>query len=97
VPEEPAILPTEAPAAAAGDAANGEVTYAAACAACHGPDGEGTTIAPEALNDAALLEERTDEELATAIQQGVGDRMPAFSTLSDQEILDLVALLRSWQ
>jgi mono/diheme cytochrome c family protein len=101
--EEPApteaaeATPTEEASADTGDAENGQVVFSARCAACHGPDGEGTTIAPEALNDAELLAERTDEELATAIRQGVGDRMPAFSALSDQEILDLIALLRSWQ
>jgi mono/diheme cytochrome c family protein len=89
--------PTEAASEAMGDAANGEAVFGTRCAPCHGPDGEGTTIAPDALHDAALLAELTDEDLATAIQQGVGDIMPAFSTLSDQEILDLIAFLRSWQ
>jgi cytochrome c5 len=94
---EVVITPTKAPPAAAGDAANGQVVYSAGCMLCHGPNGEGTAIAPNALNDAALLEERTDEDLVTTIREGVADKMPPFPKLSDQEVLDLVAFLRSWQ
>jgi cytochrome c5 len=88
---------TEAPPAEVGDAANGEVIFAANCALCHGPSGEGTAIAPEALNDAEFLAEHTDDDLSEVITEGEGGRMPAFPNLSDQDVLDLVALLRSWQ
>jgi mono/diheme cytochrome c family protein len=94
---EPVAIATEAPPATTGDAANGQVVYAASCALCHGDTGEGTAIAPDALDDATLLEERTDEDLTTAIRMGVGDSMPSFSELSDQDVLDIIALLRSWQ
>lgn len=94
---EVVATPTEAPSAAGGDAANGQLVFTASCALCHGADGEGTAIAPNALNDPALLTQRTDEDLTTAIREGVGGRMPPFPQLSDQEVLDLLALLRSWQ
>jgi mono/diheme cytochrome c family protein len=94
---EPSAEPTEAQPVAAGDVSNGQVLYAAKCAACHGTEGEGTSIAPEALNDPALLAGLTDEDLATVISIGISGKMPASSELSDQEILDLTALLRSWQ
>jgi cytochrome c5 len=93
---EPAATPTEAPPAAAGDAANGQVLYTVDCALCHGPNGEGTAIAPQALNDAAFLAGFTDEDLTTAMRLGVGDKMLPLSRLSDEDILDLIAFLRSW-
>jgi cytochrome c553 len=81
----------------AGDAARGQGLFATNCAVCHGPSGEGTSIAPSALNDAALLGKRTDEDLAGAIREGVADKMPPFPKLSDEDLQDLIALHRSWQ
>lgn len=89
--------PTETPAALAGDAAEGQVLYAGRCAACHGAEGEGTTFAPDALNDPSLMEELTDEDLRTTIRMGVSGKMPASPNLSDQDVLDIIALLRSWR
>lgn len=94
---EPTGIATEVPSAQTGDAANGQVIFDTSCAGCHGSDGVGTSIAPAALNDATLLGQLTDEDLATAIREGVANKMPAFANLSDQEILDLIALMRSWE
>ncbi len=94
---EPTEVPSETPAEPAGDVSSGQALFDAMCAACHGPEGEGTSIAPEALNDAEWLADHTDEDLMEAILEGVDGKMPAFSQLSDQEVLDLIALLRSWQ
>jgi len=71
--------------------------FTANCAICHGPNGEGTAIAPQALNSAAFLEEVEDGDLATTIRMGVTSGMPPFPKLGDQDVLDLIALLRSWQ
>jgi cytochrome c553 len=94
---EPTAMPTEAPPTAVGDADNGEVLFAASCAPCHGAEGEGTTIAPDAINDDSLLAELTDEDIVTIIREGVAGKMPSSPNVSDEEVLDLVALLRSWQ
>jgi cytochrome c553 len=80
-----------------GNAARGRELFATNCAVCHGPSGEGTSIAPSALNDAALLGDRTDEDLAGAIRKGVADKMPPFPELSDEDVRDLIAFHRSWQ
>jgi cytochrome c5 len=101
----PAVEPAEAEptastgasSAATGDPAYGEILFSETCVICHGDAGEGTAIAPDALNDATFLEARTDEDLAMAIREGVGNRMPPFSELSEQEVMDLIAHLRSWQ
>lgn len=94
---EPAAVPTETEPTEGGDSDSGEVLYAARCAACHGPDGEGTTIAPDAINDALLLEELTDKDLVTVIREGLDGKMPPSPNLSEQEVLDLIAFLRSWE
>ena len=93
---EPTAEPTGGAPAVAGDAAKGQVLFTANCAICHGPNGEGTAIAPEALNNAAFLGEVTDGDLTTTIRMGVAGRMPPSPKLGDQDILDLIALLRSW-
>jgi hypothetical protein len=39
----------------------------------------------------------TDEDLRTTIRTGVSGKMPASPNLSDQDVLDIIALLRSWR
>jgi mono/diheme cytochrome c family protein len=87
---------TETPSPATGDATNGETLYGGSCAVCHGPAGEGTSIAPDPINDEDLLAELSDEDLITIMREGVEGKMPAQSGLDDEELLDLVAFLRSW-
>jgi cytochrome c5 len=82
---------------AGGDAANGQTVFTSNCAPCHGSTGQGTSIAPDALNDADFLAGLTDDDLTTVIRTGVEGRMPPFSDLSEQDVLDLLAFLRSWQ
>lgn len=66
-----------------GDAANGETVYADNCATCHGADATGG-IGP------AIAGKELDEIVETSLV-GVGDEMPAFDTLADQDIADLAA------
>lgn len=87
----------ETPATITGDPVNGEAVYGGKCAVCHGPEGEGAAIAPEPINDDDLLAELSDEDLFTIIREGIEGKMPARSDLDDQELLDLVAFMRSWQ
>ncbi len=85
------------------DPHEGAVPYAAHCAACHGPAGEG----PEApaLNNAALLAAAGDTFLVETIQRGrrgtpmpgFGSASPAYPALSEEEIHAIVAFLRSWE
>ncbi|MGD8624298.1 MAG: cytochrome c [Anaerolineae bacterium] len=102
----PAAEATEAPEAAAtsepqagadgGDATQGEALFATNCAPCHGDEGQGTGVAPEPIADPDLLSEYSDEELATLIREGLPGTMPAATRLNEQEIMDVVAFLRSW-
>lgn len=74
-----------------GDADSGAVVFDASCAnsACHGVDGDSGT-APR-LSEA--VPEHTDEQLAALIAYGDGD-MPAQSSLSDQEVADVIAYVQ---
>ena len=68
--------------------------YAKVCAQCHGPNGEGSTTAPE-LND---LSDDTDQDVYNAISKGTPyTTMLAFdSILSDSQIQELVAITRQF-
>ena len=83
-----------------GDSARGAQLFTQLCAGCHGASGVGG-IAPT-LNNPAFLANATDELIANTIVNGRTDTaMPSFQQpgaagLSDQEIRDLLKLLRSF-
>jgi mono/diheme cytochrome c family protein len=86
-----ALLPDGAALAAAVQ------TYAANCVACHGSNGQGTTLAP-ALNDPVIRAERTAEQLNKTISLGSpGTVMAGWNQrLSAEEIAQLVTLVQHW-
>jgi len=75
----------------------GEATYKARCATCHGPDGKGQTPAGKAMKAGDFADEAVqkagDSDLSDAIAKGKG-KMPAFKTLSAEQVKDLVAYIR---
>jgi mono/diheme cytochrome c family protein len=77
--------------------ASGLTIYAENCAACHGANGEGTTIAPM-LYSAELRSRLTDADVTRIIQQGVpGTVMASWErALNEQQITDVVTLIRQW-
>ncbi len=88
----------------AAEPAAGKVLYAASCTACHGTVGNGKGPAAIALKPrptdftaAPYWVGKTDEQLATAIRAGrPGTSMAPFTELSDTEVADLVAYLRTF-
>ena len=81
-----------------GDATRGAAVFAANCAACHGVDGKGTVAVPAAKSFAAAeVQAKTDTALGDVIKNGQGGgTMPAFGTLlSAQQVIDLVAFIRT--
>jgi len=72
-------------------------TYAANCVACHGANGEGTSLAP-ALNDPVIRAERTADQLNKTISLGSpGTLMAGWNQrLSAEEIDQLVKLVQRW-
>ncbi len=86
----------------------GEMTYKAACAVCHGPDGAGVPRLGKPLRNSAFVQSQTDEELFTLLAEGrlptdpantAGVLMPArgAQNLSDDKLHDLIAYLREMQ
>lgn len=77
--------------------AQGKQLLAANCAACHGIDGKGSERAPN-IADTLHVRQLSDGDLANIIGNGItGTGMPAFRSLSNAQIGDLVAYLRSLQ
>lgn len=73
--------------------------YKAKCAACHAPDGSGSSATGKALGVPDLrsdaTQKQTDAQLIDSITNGKGKKMPAYEgKLSDDQIKDLVAYMR---
>jgi len=86
-------------ASAKADAAAAEATYKAKCAMCHGPDGKGETATGKMMKvkDFASedVQKMSDADLTAAISSGKA-KMPAFKTLSADQVKDLVAFIRAF-
>jgi alcohol dehydrogenase (cytochrome c) len=81
------------PALAAQAPDSGRQTYASRCAGCHGSNGGGGELGPSIVT---RVPARTDEELTTVIRQGLPTAgMPAFASLTDAELRDLIGFIRS--
>jgi mono/diheme cytochrome c family protein len=94
---EPGGEADASPAPAAGDSANGASVYALNCAACHGEDAAGGAVGPTLVS--AELKAQDDDFYRQVILKGrSGTAMPAWEgRLSEQEIEDVIAFLRSKQ
>ena len=83
-----------------GDVKAGKVVYDKKCAACHGPNGEGKPALAKALKveirdlGSKEVQAKTDEQLRKESVDGVG-KMKAVAGMSDKEIKDLMAYMRS--
>ena len=79
----------------------GEQIYQDQCVACHGAQGEGGS--GPALNNRTVLKNTLDHVFFSVIRSGVpGTQMPAWSVdyggpLTDEDVRDVVALLRAWE
>src|ERR1700721_1533025 len=75
----------------------GAAIFASNCATCHGADGRGGEHAP-GIATAPAVQHLMDRELAGIIRYGIsGAGMPAFSSLKQQEVADVVSYLRVLQ
>lgn len=93
--------------ALAADAEAGEAKFKQLCATCHGPTGQGDGPAAAALNpqprnmsDSEWQESVDDEHIRTVISKGgaavdLSPMMTAFGHLSDEDLDNLVAYIRS--
>ena len=100
---------TTAAAGGGGDATHGEELYQGTCSTCHGPDAEGIEGLGRDLNNNEFIQSLTDPELIAFIEVGrpasdpdneAGVDMPPKGgnpSLSDQDLQDIVAFLRTLQ
>ncbi|MEE9602172.1 MAG: c-type cytochrome [Thermoguttaceae bacterium] len=76
--------------------ATGRTLYRSRCVVCHGENGEGS-IGPS-LNNQSVLSVVSNAFLHDMIVRGrPGTAMPAWRQLSSEDVVDLIAFLRSWQ
>ena len=77
--------------------AAGRSTFNSSCAACHGLDGRGSDKAVN-ISTSAGVQNLSDSQLASIISNGIpGTGMPAFHTLTEEQVRALVGYLRSLQ
>ena len=74
-----------------GNIDNGSTLYASRCAACHAADGTGG-VGPDLTSSS--VDQLDDSMITNIIVNGSGG-MPAFGDLSEQEVADIVAFMRS--
>lgn len=109
-PPAPAATATPAEAqAAAGDPAKGEELFMQTCSACHGPDAKGLPNLGKDLTNNKFIQGLSDDELLAFVKQGRPSGDPANTTgidmppkggnpaLTDEQILDIIAFLRTLQ
>ena len=104
-----ALTSTTEVSLASGDSANGEVIYASTCVTCHASAGEGVTGLGLPLVSSEFVQSMTDAQLVAFIMTGrdaahpeniTGVAMPPKGgnpSLSDQDLADVVAFLRTLQ
>jgi cytochrome c6 len=77
-----------------------ESTFKAKCAMCHGADGKGETPTGKSMKvkDFASedVQKMSDADLSAAISGGKG-KMPAYKTLSADQVKALVAYIRTFK
>jgi len=82
-------------APAKADAAAGEATFKAKCAACHGADGKGKASMQNSDLTAEDAQKKSDADLSGIITNGKPPKMPPYKSLSADQVKDLVSYIRS--
>jgi len=77
------------------DTAAGEAAFKAKCAGCHGADGKGKEAMKTTDMAAADVQKLSDADLSKIISEGKPPRMPAYKTLTPDQVKDLVGYIRS--
>ncbi|MBO9360905.1 MAG: cytochrome c [Thermoflexus sp.] len=103
----PAPQPEPVAIALKGDAERGKELYLSTCVACHGPEAKGVPGLGQNLTTSAFVRQQTDEQLVEFIKRGRMATDPANVTgmpmppkggnpaLTDQDLMDIVAFLRT--
>jgi len=83
-------------APAKADTAAAEATYKAKCAGCHGPDGKGKASMKTKDLASDEVQKTSDADLGSVITKGKSP-MPAYGSLTPEQVKDLVAYIRSFK
>jgi len=73
---------------------DGATVYKTKCAMCHGADGKGKEAMKTGDLASADVQKMSDADLSGMITNGKG-KMPAYKTLTPEQVKDLVAFIRS--
>jgi len=73
----------------------GRQAFEARCARCHGADGKGKEAMKTTDMAAADVQKLSDADLSKIISEGKPPRMPAYKTLTPEQVKDLVSYIRS--
>jgi mono/diheme cytochrome c family protein len=90
-------------AAATGDKASGEALFNASCAQCHGVDATGTQSGPPLVHQYYVPSHHAHAAFLLAVRNGVRPHhwnfgaMPPIDGLTDDDVTDIVAYVRSLQ
>jgi len=76
------------------DTAAAETTFKAKCAGCHGADGKGKEAMKTRDLSSADVQKQSDADLTGIITNGKG-KMPAYKTMTPDQVKDMVAFIRS--
>ncbi len=83
-----------------GDAAKGKAVYAKRCGTCHGPAGEPKAAVAKMMKveiphiGSKEVQAKSDDDLKKVVTAGQG-KMKAVTGLSDADVADLVAFMRT--
>jgi cytochrome c6 len=77
------------------DVASAEATYKTKCAGCHGADGKGKEAMKTRDLSSADVQKQSDAELTNIIANGKPPKMPAFKSMTPDQVKDMVAYIRS--
>lgn len=77
------------------DTAAAEATFKAKCAICHGPDGKGKEAMKTPDFTSEDVQKKSDADLGGVITNGKPPKMPAFKSMTPDQVKDMVALIRS--
>jgi mono/diheme cytochrome c family protein len=94
---------TASTTAAAGDMVSGEALFKANCAQCHGIEATGTESGPPLVHQYYVPSHHADAAFLLAVRNGVRPHhwnfgaMPAIRGLSDDDVANIVAHVRSLQ
>jgi mono/diheme cytochrome c family protein len=78
------------------DVAAAEATFKAKCAGCHGADGKGKDVMKTRDLASDDVQKMSDADLTTIISGGKG-KMPAYKSMTPDQLKDMVAFIRSFK